>query len=208
MYVQFVLSVDCPAVETATALGATEFIPGVADSPAQAVVPDGDEATTRDGAEPLVSRTDGVVCRLDGCDDGCLACDMNIAPVEPYRVRCIDGDLLLDIAARSGAEVECIQHQLQEHGGDVEPRRLSDGDPTGGGQQAVVDLSQLTDRQREAAAIAIEQGYFASDGADAGAVADQLGVSQSTLSEHLRAVESELLSQALCPVACEASGSS
>jgi DNA-binding transcriptional ArsR family regulator len=208
MYVQFALSVDCRAVETATALDATEFIPGVADSPAQAVVPDGDAAADHDEVEPLVARTDGVVCRLDGCRDDCLACNMDIVPVEPYQVRCVDGALLLDIAARSGTEVECIQRQLKEHGADVEPRRLSDGDPTGSGPQAVVDLSRLTDRQREAAAIAIDEGYFTSDGADAGAVADRLGVSQSTLSEHLRAVESELLSQALRPVTNGVEGSS
>ncbi len=64
-----------------------------------------------------------------------------------------------------------------------------------GTDAAVYDLDQLTERQREVAARAVERGYFDPDGPAAETVADELGVSKSTLSEHLRAVQRNLARQ-------------
>lgn len=49
--------------------------------------------------------------------------------------------------------------------------------------------ARLTDRQREVARTVTEMGYFDPEGADAKAVADELGISPSTLSTHLRRIE-------------------
>ncbi|WP_126662715.1 helix-turn-helix domain-containing protein [Haloterrigena salifodinae] len=46
----------------------------------------------------------------------------------------------------------------------------------------------LTDRQREVARTAARMGYYEPEGASAAAVADELGISQSTLSTHLRRI--------------------
>lgn len=48
--------------------------------------------------------------------------------------------------------------------------------------------SQLTERQLEVARTATRMGYYDSDGASAQAVADELGISRSTLSTHLRRI--------------------
>lgn len=48
--------------------------------------------------------------------------------------------------------------------------------------------AQLTDRQREVARTAVEMGYFDQNGASAADVADELGISPSTLSTHLRRI--------------------
>lgn len=46
----------------------------------------------------------------------------------------------------------------------------------------------LTDRQREVARTAARMGYYEPEGASAAAVADELGISPSTLSTHLRRI--------------------
>ena len=51
----------------------------------------------------------------------------------------------------------------------------------------------LTDRQQEVARTATRMGYFEPDGADAATVADELGISPSTLSTHLRRIMAKML---------------
>ncbi|WP_306053422.1 helix-turn-helix domain-containing protein [Natronococcus wangiae] len=51
---------------------------------------------------------------------------------------------------------------------------------------------ELTDRQREVATTAATMGYFDSEGADAGDVADELDISQSALSGHLRLITNKI----------------
>ncbi|WP_436347308.1 helix-turn-helix domain-containing protein [Natronorubrum sp. FCH18a] len=51
----------------------------------------------------------------------------------------------------------------------------------------------LTDRQREVARTAARMGYFEPDGADAATVADELDISPSTLSTHLRRIMAKVL---------------
>lgn len=46
--------------------------------------------------------------------------------------------------------------------------------------------AQFTDRQQEVVRTAVEMGYYDQDGASAQEVADELGISKSTLSTHLR----------------------
>lgn len=52
--------------------------------------------------------------------------------------------------------------------------------------------SQLTERQREVARTAARMGYYHPDGASATEIADELGISPSTLSTHLRRIMNEL----------------
>ena len=53
----------------------------------------------------------------------------------------------------------------------------------------------LTDRQREVARTAARMGYYEPDGAGAEAVADELGITSSTLSTHLRRILAEVFRQ-------------
>jgi len=79
----------------------------------------------------------------------------------------------------------------------VTPVRLSaTGDsPRESGGRAVLDLDELTERQRELARAAAERDYFEPGGPTAETVAAELGITKSTLSEHLRTVQRELFDQ-------------
>lgn len=57
------------------------------------------------------------------------------------------------------------------------------------------DEFSLTERQREVARTAARMGYYERDGASAQAVADELGISSSTLSTHLRRILAEVFAQ-------------
>lgn len=80
--------------------------------------------------------------------------------------------------------------------------RAGDGAPEGvsaASETALLDIDELTDRQREVARAAVERGYFDTDGPSAADIAAELGIAKATLSEHLRAVQSELVRQAFDP---------
>lgn len=59
----------------------------------------------------------------------------------------------------------------------------------------MVDVSTLTERQRQVGETAIEMGYFDSDGAGAQTVAEEFDISRSSLSQHLRAIIRKIFSQ-------------
>lgn len=184
---------ECPSGAAATDLGADRVVPGVGDSRPQAVVPDAAAAVDHGRVATVVPRGRDAVCRLRCCDDDCPVCDLDFLPVEPLEVRCADGELVLDLVATDGDEVRTVLDALEEPAAGAEPLKLVAPDRDGA-RTAVVDLSSLTRRQREVAAAALEHGYFQPD-ADPAALAAELGVGQSTLSEHLRAVQSELFRQ-------------
>ena len=64
-------------------------------------------------------------------------------------------------------------------------------------EQATVDLSALTPKQREGMELAVVRGYF-DDAADVslGELADELGISKSALSQRLRAAQAKLVTDA------------
>ncbi|WP_436931462.1 helix-turn-helix domain-containing protein [Halosimplex halobium] len=59
--------------------------------------------------------------------------------------------------------------------------------------------SRLTERQLEVARTAARMGYYDTDGASAQAVADELGISRSTLSTHLRRIVGKLFDSLFAP---------
>jgi hypothetical protein len=198
IHARLAVAADCPVARVADRLDVIAFVPGRAEGAPQVVVDDAPSALDGEPVEPVVWRADGVVCRLDadGCGSGCPACDPGGLPVAPYAIRWRDGWMLLELAARDGEEVRAVVSALREAGHDVELRRVTRdavGDRAGG--TATVDLSALTERQREVAVAAVERGYFDPCGPSAAVLADELGISKSTLSEHLRAVQRELVRQ-------------
>ncbi|WP_439025836.1 helix-turn-helix domain-containing protein [Haloarchaeobius sp. DT45] len=76
---------------------------------------------------------------------------------------------------------------------DVQRLLRSEGDATDE-NLVFVDRGELTTRQQEVLETAHEMGYFEHPKrANGGEVADELGISRSTLSEHLAAAQSKLL---------------
>lgn len=187
----------CRAGEIAAEVGARDVVPG-GGSPTQLVVEP--ETTDRPELEEVVASGDAVVCRVDATtcrgEAVCPSCRPRGLPVEPYRVTWRGGNVLLNIAAADADEVrDCIE-TLEDAGYDVETRHLVSDELSETPDTAVVDLSQLTDRQQEVAAAAVEWDYLDADGANAERLAERLDISKATLSEHVRSVQTELLQQA------------
>jgi hypothetical protein len=82
---------------------------------------------------------------------------------------------------------------------DVDVKRLvSSREGDGTADLVFVDRGELTDRQREVLETAHQMGYFDHPkGANAGEVADELGITTSTFTEHLSAAQSKLLTSIL-----------
>ena len=113
---------------------------------------------------------------------------------------------IVDLHAREGSlylvfhavDMETLQgtiRELRERYPTVDVRRLLRGAADAPEDNLVfVDRSRLTERQREVLETAHRMGYFEHPkGANAGEVADALGITTSTFSEHLAAAQSKLL---------------
>jgi DNA-binding CsgD family transcriptional regulator len=201
---------DCPVAAVASEVSLREFVPATGSGPPRLVVerpPDpsggsdrGEPAEVDDRLQPIARTDESVVCRVsEDAECGherCPACDPGGLPLDPLEVDGEDGELRLHVAAEDGDGVRrCVDAIAEEF--DVTPVRLSTvGGSTGGShRRAVLDLDRLTERQRELARAAAERGYFDPDGPTAEAVAEELDITKSTLSEHLRAVQRELFDQ-------------
>ena len=84
---------------------------------------------------------------------------------------------------------------LDEATAGVSLRRLTriDDEGTDRSNRVVLELYDLTDKQREAATKAVAAGYYETPReASVGELADELGISKSAMSQRLAAVESKL----------------
>lgn len=207
---------DCPVTRLAGEFGLRELVgPGEPGRAPQVVVESApDERLVDLGAHPIVRAGDGTVCRLPSlvrteegpptaCGHGwCLAHGFGFLPIDPYHTRWEGDALRCSFAALDTREVEGViesfgradyvveLEQLIRAGSDV-PEGVSLASET-----TLLDIDELTDRQREVARAAVERGYFQTDGLSAAEVAEDLDISKGTLSEHLRAVQRELVQQA------------
>jgi hypothetical protein len=207
VYAELAVRPDCPVATVASEVPLREFVPATGDGSPQFVLErpdDGEPLAEGTGAgerlEPVARTDESVVCRVSGdaeCDhERCPACDPGGLPLDPLEVTWEDGELRLHVAAGDGDGVRrCVDAISDEF--EVTPVRLSTagGPPGESGRRAVLDLEELTDRQRELARAAAERGYFEADGPTAAAMAQELDITKSTLSEHLRAVQRELFDQ-------------
>lgn len=116
-------------------------------------------------------------------------------PVAPFTLRLVDGWIELHI-------VTTAYPKLREAAFDVDLRQVIQSDRPSASMVdtaavSTVDLSTLTERQREVADVALAMGYFETGGPTAEEIATTLQISKSTLSEHLRIVIRKILSQVL-----------
>jgi DNA-binding transcriptional ArsR family regulator len=173
----------------------------VVESEAVAVA---DDATLR----AVDTTKETVVCRLSGSDDEsegwtcgrcpsrCPAAGFDHLPLRPYDLSVTGEWLRLAFAAVDETELRACMERLDELGRSVSLEALRAGDDADAGTEeprtVLVDLSDLTARQRETAALAVRHGYFESEGVSAGELADHLDVSKATVSEHLRVVRAKV----------------
>lgn len=117
----------------------------------------------------------------------------------PVRdVRADAGSLLVSFVAPDVDAVQEIVNDLRSCADSVRLRRLTRSAPDGEAGLLFVEREAFTDRQYEALTTAHEMGYFDSPRrADSEAVADRLGISGATFSEHLAVAQRKLLDQLL-----------
>lgn len=110
-----------------------------------------------------------------------------------------DGSLFLVFHARDMDELQHVIEELRDHYPDMDVQRLLRSQEDQADHNLVfVDRGDLTERQREVLEMAHEMGYFSHPkGANAGEVADALGITTSTFTEHLAAAQSKLLGSIL-----------
>lgn len=130
-------------------------------------------------------------------DDECLCptmCDAGLAPVE----MAVDGSSLIVGAYVSDRErLGDVISQLDGRADGWRLRRLSSADdqhqPVTGGTSQPSSLN-LTEKQREAVELAVEEGYYDRPrDVSLGDLAERLDITRSALSQRLNAVESKLV---------------
>lgn len=201
------LSVEpsCPLASFAARWPLLRFIPGDRKEMRPQVVVDAcpHELAEDPLVEPLGTADGATVCRVDtealsGCThDSCLAWGFDFLPIRPYNVRWQGRSAHLCFLAADEEECRAIMSALTDAEFDPELRQLTADaiDTSADVETAVVDLSALTDRQRTVARRAAEADYFDSKGPSPRRIATDLGITRSTLSEHLRVIQSELFEQ-------------
>jgi hypothetical protein len=110
-----------------------------------------------------------------------------------------EGDLSFVVHVPDLEDLQAVVGELEAVGESVRVRRLTQSatDADGGGPESVaVDWDRLTDRQLEVLWTAYRMGYFEHPReANATEVAEELGVSLSTFTEHLTTAQSKLLGE-------------
>jgi hypothetical protein len=205
---------DCPLGRVIGDYPVQQFVPAGAETPPQVVL-DAESTALDDGGvddptlRPVEETKGAVVCRLvaaenrseerktdwscPGCETHCPAAGFDFLPLRPYDRSVTDEWLRLTFAAVDESALRACLRRLNDAGQAVSLETLrAEPDDDTEPRTVLVDLSDLTDRQRETAALAVRRGYFESDGVSAETLADQLDVSKATVSEHLRAVRAKV----------------
>jgi len=118
-------------------------------------------------------------------------------PIDRYYAR--DGDLEVVFHAPEFGELQTVVGELRDRFPDADIQRLVRAPTEATARDTVfVDRGKLTDRQLEVLETAHERGYFERPrGANATELAEELGISPSTFTEHLLAAQSKLFDDVL-----------
>ncbi len=111
----------------------------------------------------------------------------------------LDGNLHVILHTANVDILRTLLSDLKKQFGQVRVEYLVQGRASSDDEELVpVDMSQLTDRQREVLQQAYEMGYFEYPRtANASQVAEALGIRPSTFTEHLNTAQSKLLDDLL-----------
>ena len=158
---------------------------------------DGDHEV--DTASEVFSYGNRSIYRFQREHGGCCPCETVQEFDVPVRdIRTVEGSLHMAIHVEDMAELREIVVGVRSEFPDVQIVRLVHARESGDGDLVLVDRGELTTRQREVLETAHELGYFDHPkGANAGEVADELGITTSTFTEHLSAAQSKLLTSIL-----------
>lgn len=193
----------CPVVEAAVDIGSPSY--SIARSTTGST-PDQitEEFMLKSGMEPTASleltdvfdygsKTMYRFTRKRGRGCPCETVEELDCPIVDLHTR--DGYLYLVFHAVDMENLQNVIAALQNRYTEIDVQRLlrSEHDPEEN-NLVFLDRSRLTERQREVLETAHGMGYFDHPkGANAGEVADALGITTATFSEHLAAAQSKLL---------------
>ena len=135
--------------------------------------------------------------RAQGVECPCETVEEFGSPV--VDVHTDQGRLHLAVHVENMTELETVVGKVRERFPDLGVSRIVRSRPdTAESDLVLVDRGELTTRQREVIQTAHEMGYFEHPkGANAGEVAEALGITTSTFTEHLAAAQSKLFSAIL-----------
>ncbi|MFB6120874.1 MAG: helix-turn-helix domain-containing protein [Halobacteriaceae archaeon] len=150
------------------------------------------------GHDPLFAYDDRHLYRIPHDGDCPCAC-LGEYGIPVHRYFADGGALELVFHAGDFESLQTVVGDLRERYPDADIQRLVRAPTEGAPRDAVfVDRGKLTDRQLEVLQTAYEMGYFERPrDANATDVADELGVSPSTVTEHLLAAQSKLFGDLL-----------
>ena len=145
-------------------------------------------------AEPVFSYDAAVVYRAvhDGEACPCACLGAHGCPIHRYAADA--GGLRLVFHVEDFDGLQSVMASLREHHPDVDVRRLLQPPLEGSAEdRRFVNCGRLTDRQSEVLRTAYRRGYFERPKrANATELAEELGISRSTLTEHLAAAQRKL----------------
>lgn len=152
-----------------------------------------------DDLEEIFSYKTKSAFRFERSTEGCPCQDVQKFGCPLLDVYARDGALVLVFHATDVASLQEVLRELQDRWSNVTVHRLI----RSGGRQSdddlvFVDRNELTDRQKEVLETAHAMGYFDHPkGANASEVAEELGITQATFTEHLSAAQRKLLTSIL-----------
>ncbi|GAB7095019.1 DNA-binding protein [Halolamina litorea] len=174
---------------------------GVVDSVATSVTTDGqpvtefllDRSPDTVDAEPMFSYGAADVYRVEHDADCPCACLGEFeCPIHRYLAE--GGELTLVFHAESFEQLQTVIGALRDRFPSANVQRLLQPPLSGSpDDRRFVNRGKLTDRQSEVLRTAYHEGYFERPkGANATELAEQLGISRSTFTEHLVAAQRKL----------------
>ncbi|SNR32700.1 helix-turn-helix domain-containing protein [Halorubrum vacuolatum] len=91
-------------------------------------------------------------------------------------------------------QLPAIVDALRDRGATVELRRIARIDGEGPTDRVTVEVDNITEKQRQALRVAVEEGYYQRPrGADLADIAERLGISRSAASQRLTGLEATLV---------------
>ncbi|XGI82958.1 helix-turn-helix domain-containing protein [Halorutilales archaeon Cl-col2-1] len=191
---------DCPVAEVSSEGGESGAV-------SKAVTPDGKAVEEFTYTENSVGKSEKEVDEVFsyGSENvyrferdtgiGCVCEVIEEAGCPVSDVKGDNGSLLISFHAPDVDTLKDITTELRNEFSDISLQRLVRTEDEGSKSDlAFVDRSALTQRQTEVLRKAHEMGYFEyPKGANAKEVADELGISASTFSEHLSAAQNKIL---------------
>lgn len=131
-------------------------------------------------------------------DTGCLCERIEAAGHPVSEVHAADGALHVSFHTPNLEAARTVVKMLRESFADISLRKLTRTDGESKSEPVLVDRNHLTSRQHEVLQTAHKMGYLEHPKeANAGEVADALGIAPATFSEHLAAAQRKLLEEVL-----------